>query len=187
MTNLTDESSQSTTEQVKERVQDAAQQAKGQTREQLREQIDTRSTQAGEQVRSTAHAVRRASAQLREEGHETPAKVVDQVVDRAERLGTYLTEADGGRILRDVESFARRQPWLVVAGSAVAGFFASRFMKASSSRRYHEDGYVSPAEGTAASPPHGLPVATVDGLYESHVGSEEPAVPTGGVSRGFAE
>jgi ElaB/YqjD/DUF883 family membrane-anchored ribosome-binding protein len=186
MTQMTDESSQSTTEQVTERVQDMTQQAKGKTRDQLRDQIDTRSTQAGEQVRSAAQAVRRASAQLGEEGKETPAKVVGQVADRAERLGTYLTEADGNRILRDVEQFARRQPWLFVGGSAVVGFFASRFMKASSSRRYEESAYVSAAD-YAGSRRHALPSRTVehgDGFY---VAQEEPAVTRGGASRGVAE
>jgi ElaB/YqjD/DUF883 family membrane-anchored ribosome-binding protein len=148
-------SSQSTTEQVKERVQDAAEQARGKTREQLNQQVDTRSTQAGEQVSAAADAMRRTGDQLRQEGKETPAKLMEQVAERGERLGSYLTESDGDRILRDVESFARRQPWLVAGGSVVLGFFASRFLKASSSRRYREmpeydgryrTGYVSPAE-----------------------------------------
>jgi ElaB/YqjD/DUF883 family membrane-anchored ribosome-binding protein len=179
MTQMTDESSQSTTEQVKERVQDAAQQAKGQTRERLRTQIDERSTQAGEQMRSTAQAVRRASTQLREEGKETPAKVVDQVADRAERLGTYLGDADGNKILRDVEDFARRQPWLFVGGSAVLGFLASRFLKASSSRRY-QDGYV-PATDSRSSRP-ALPSAVeAEGFYGTR---EESPVTTGGASSG---
>ena len=126
----------SATEQVKERVQDVAEQAKGQTREQLRTQINARSTQAGEQVSSTAEAMRRTSEQLRSEGKDRAAKVIDGVADRGERLGSYLTRADGDQILRDVEDFARKQPWLFVGGSAVAGFLASRFMKASSSSRY---------------------------------------------------
>ena len=150
MTGVTDErtESQSATEQVKERVQDVAGQAKGQTREQLRRSDQQRSTQAGEQVSSAAQALRRTSEQLRTEGKERAAKVVDGVADRSERLGSYLTRADGDRILRDVEDFARRQPWLFVgSGSAVVGFLASRFMKASSSGRYQsssqQGGYPS--------------------------------------------
>ena len=66
MGNITDErTSQSDIEQVKERVQDVAEQAKEQTRDQLRAQIDTRTTQAGEQVSSTARAFRKAGDQLR--------------------------------------------------------------------------------------------------------------------------
>jgi hypothetical protein len=85
------------------------------------------------------------------------------VAERSERLGSYLTRADGDQILRDVEDLARKQPWLFVGGSAVVGFLASRFMKASSSNRYQgaaaagripqnqsqlSTGYVSPAATT---------------------------------------
>jgi ElaB/YqjD/DUF883 family membrane-anchored ribosome-binding protein len=138
MTNVTAERNQqqSATEQVKERVQDVAEQAKSQTREQLRTQINQRSTQAGEQVSSTAAAMRKTSEHLRVEGKDSVAKVVDGLAERSEKLGSYLSRADGDQILRDVEDLARKQPWLFVGGSAVVGFLASRFMKASSSNRY---------------------------------------------------
>jgi ElaB/YqjD/DUF883 family membrane-anchored ribosome-binding protein len=138
MTNVTAERNQQQTgtEQVKERVQDVAEQAKSKTQEQLRTQINQRSTQAGEQVSSTAAAMRKTSEHLRVEGKDSVAKVVDGVAERSERLGSYLTRADGDQILRDIEDLARKQPWLFVGGSAVVGFLASRFMKASSSNRY---------------------------------------------------
>src|ERR1044072_1011175 len=53
-----------------------------------------------------------------------------------ERRGSYLARADADQVLRDVEAFARRQPWLVAVGGAAAGFFAARFLKASSGARY---------------------------------------------------
>jgi hypothetical protein len=129
--------------QAKEKVTEASQQlqekaveARGQAGGRLREQVDARSTQAGEQVGSIADAIRRTGEQLRSEGKEAPAKVSDQAAERAERLGGYLRDADADRILGDVEALARRQPWLVGGGGLVLGFFASRFLKASSSRRY---------------------------------------------------
>ncbi|HEV7566471.1 MAG TPA: hypothetical protein VGO31_10975 [Microbacteriaceae bacterium] len=138
MANVTAERKQarSATEQAKERVQDVAEQAKGQTREQLRTQISQRSSQAGEQLSSVADAMRKTSEHLRGEGKDSVAKVLDGTAQRSERLGGYLTRADGDQILRDVEDIARKQPWLFVGGSAVFGFLASRFMKASSSNRY---------------------------------------------------
>jgi hypothetical protein len=126
----------STTEQAKEKVQETAQQAAGQARGRLRQQVDQRSTQAGEQVTSTADDVRTVAQQLREQGKEQPAKVAEQAAERAERLGSYLKQADGDTILRDIEDFGRRQPWAVMFGGLAAGFLASRFLKASSSRRY---------------------------------------------------
>lgn len=49
-----------------------------------------------------------------------------------------MKESDADRILRDVEDFARRQPWALAAGAFVVGLLGSRFVKASSSRRYEE-------------------------------------------------
>ena len=190
MTGVTDEKaeSQSATEQVKERVQDVAGQAKGQGREQLRSQIGQRSTQAGEQVSSAADGMRRASEQLRTEGKEGVAKVVDGVADRGEKLGSYLTRADGDQVLRDVEDLARRQPWLFVGASAVVGFLASRFMKASSSGRYHsraqQGGYPSRDIGGASSTGYVTPAALPSGHAAVDGAADEPAR-SGGVGGGI--
>ena len=176
MTNVTDEREQSpsATEQVKERVQDVAQQAKGQTREQLRTQINERSTQAGEQVSSAAGAMRRTSEQLRNEGNSGAAKLVDGVVDRGERLGEYLTRADGDVILRDVEDLARKQPWLFVTGSAIVGFLAARFMKASSNSRYQGApsgaySHPGPRDIPARDALHQVPAATGPVVFEDEL------------------
>jgi hypothetical protein len=80
--------------------------------------------------------VRSIAEELRNQGKDAPANLAEQVANRADRVGDYLKEASGDRLLRDVEDFARRQPMLVAAGGLVLGFAASRFMKASSSRRY---------------------------------------------------
>jgi ElaB/YqjD/DUF883 family membrane-anchored ribosome-binding protein len=147
------EETQSPVTQVKEQVQDAAAQAKGRTREQLRGQINSRSTQAGEQLCSTAQAMRRASEQLREDGKEAPANLMAGLAARGERLGSYLRRADAEQLLRDVEDLGRKQPWLFVGGSAVVGFLASRFMRASSGSRYQSHASVPGGYPTATSPP----------------------------------
>jgi ElaB/YqjD/DUF883 family membrane-anchored ribosome-binding protein len=134
-------------EHVKERVGEGAQQiqekaseAKGKTREQLRRQVDSRSTQAGEQMTKTGSALRQTAQQLRGDQQEQPAKILEGVAERTDRLGRYLTETDGDRMLHDVERMARQRPWLVAGGGAVLGFLAARFTKASSSRRYEAGG-----------------------------------------------
>ena len=170
MSSVTERDSQSVTEQAKEHVQEVAEQAKSQTREQLRSQINHRSTQVGDQAETTAKAVRRASEQLRSEGNDRAANVIDAVADRGERFGAYLRRADGDQILRDVEDFARKQPWLIAGGSAVAGFLASRFMKATSRDRFHAatiGGYPSWTE--AGAEPRGS-VATANETRELPMG-----------------
>jgi len=125
-------------QEVAGQAKDAAQQAAGQAKGRVRDQVDQRSTQAGEQVSTVASDVRSVGEQLREQGKEGPAKIAEQAADRAERVGSYLTGSDADRILSDVEDFARKQPWAVVAGGLALGFAASRFLKASSTQRYEQ-------------------------------------------------
>src|SRR3954468_9163481 len=121
-------------DQAKEKAQEAAGEAKGR----VCEQVDQRSTEAGKQVSTTAGDLRSVSEELRKQGKDTPARVAEQAAERTERGGSYLTESDADRILGDVEDFARRQPWAVVAGGLVLGFAASRLLKASSGQRYEQ-------------------------------------------------
>ena len=122
--------------EVAGQAQEKAQQAAGEAKGRLREQVDQRSTQAGEQVSTTASDIRSVGEQLREQGKDGPAKLADQAAERAESLGSYLTDSDADRILSDVEDFARKQPWAVALGGLALGFAASRFLKASSTQRY---------------------------------------------------
>jgi hypothetical protein len=115
-------------------TQEATDQAKGA----LRSQVDQRATDAGQRVGGLASDVRTLGAQLREQGKDRPAKLADQAADRAERLGSYLTESDADRILGDIEDLGRRQPWAVLAGGVAVGFVASRFLKASAGTRYEQ-------------------------------------------------
>src|SRR5215217_4893882 len=142
-----------TTDQVKDQVrekaavaQDKARGALGQARGRLSDQVDQRSTEAGERIGGTAGDVRSIAQELRSQGKDAPANLAEQVASQADRVGDYLKGASGDRILRDVEDFARRQPMLVAAASLALGFAASRFLKASSSRRY-QSGYQSYGDG----------------------------------------
>jgi ElaB/YqjD/DUF883 family membrane-anchored ribosome-binding protein len=176
-----DTGSGSTTEQVKQQVreqaqvaQERAQDARQQARGRLRDQVDQRSTQAGRRLAGSAADARSVAEELRRQGKDTPANMAEQLAGRADRAAEYLKGASGERILRDVEDLTRRNPWAVAAGGLVVGFVASRFLKASSSRRYHETevSYREPPSGVGrypvAEPAAEVPV----------VGSYDPATPT---------
>ena len=126
------ERAQQVQEAAQEQVQEKTQQARGR----LRDEVDTRSTEIGEQVSGTSEAIREAASQLRQKGQDGPARATEQAAEKMEQAGRWLTESDGDRILSDVEDFARRQPWAVLAGGLVVGFAASRFLKSSSQQRY---------------------------------------------------
>jgi hypothetical protein len=151
-----------TAEQAKEKAKEQAQQAAGQAKSTLRTQVDQRSTEAGERVGGYASDARSVGEQLRQQGKDQPAKLAEQAADRAERLGDYLKHSDADRILQDVEDFGRRQPWAVIAGGVALGLVASRFLKASSTRRYESRaqlperttaGAYTPAPGATTVPP----------------------------------
>jgi hypothetical protein len=119
-------------------AQEKAHQAAGQARNRVRDEVNTRSTQAGQQAETVASDVRSVSEHLRSEGKDKPAELADKAAARVAELGDYLKRSDGDAILRDVERFGRDKPWAVMAGGVMLGIAASRFLKASSSRRYHE-------------------------------------------------
>jgi ElaB/YqjD/DUF883 family membrane-anchored ribosome-binding protein len=173
-------------QETAQQVGEKAQEVKGQAGEQIRTQLDTRSTQAGEQITASANALRQAGEQLRGEQQELPAKLATQAADRADQLGRYLTQADADRMLRDIESFGRRQPWVAVAGGVVLGFFASRFVKASSSRRYEQsgtNGYDGRLPGRTQTEIPGTPAMASFGEERFLAGSGElPPLSAGGVT-----
>ena len=135
---------ESVTEQAKEKVQETAGQmqqqvgekaqeaCRGQAADGIKQQLDSRSTQAGEQESATADAIHRVGEQLKQEGQEASARYARQAAQPVERLGRYLTDADGERILQDAEQFARRRPWVTAVGGVALGFVVARFIKASS-------------------------------------------------------
>jgi len=135
-------------QEVGERAQAAVGEATAKADVKVREEIDQRSTDAGTQLSASAHALRSSSDELRSQGNAMAAQVADRAADQAHRLGAYLEDADADRILVDVERLARRNPWAVVVGGVVVGAAASRFLKASSERRWETSATSSSAYGT---------------------------------------
>jgi hypothetical protein len=127
-----EEESVQDTGQAQEKAREVAGQAKGR----FKEQVDQRSTEAGQQITTVATDVRSVADELRSQGKDTPARYAEQAAEKVQTAGQWLEGADGDQILRDVEDFARRNPWAVAAGGLVVGLAASRFLKASSSQRY---------------------------------------------------
>ena len=161
----------SSTEQAKQKAQDAKQQAQqqaqrvaGQARDRVRVQVDQRSTQAGEQIAGQAGDLRAVADQLYGQGKDRPAQLTERAAQETERVAWYLKDADADRILGDVEGFARKNPWAVVAGGIAIGFAASRFLKASSSERYQQSrSQYEPALPPAALPPTNVAVPVAPG------------------------
>lgn len=152
-------------DQAKEQVQDVAERAQAavgdaatKADDKVREQIDQRSTDAGSQLSASADALRSSGDELRSQGNAFAAQVAERAADQAHRLGAYLEGADADRIIVDVERLARRNPWAVVVGGVMAGAAASRFLKASSDRRW-ETPAAQPAVPATPAPAYATPSA----------------------------
>ena len=108
-----------------EAVQEKAGDGKSQAGQRLRQELDTRSTQVGAELQSTAVAMRRAGEQLRQEGKDGPAQVTSYVAERTERLGGYLSARTPTASCRTSRTSLAVSRGLMAVGGATAGFLAS--------------------------------------------------------------
>jgi hypothetical protein len=106
--------------------------------------------------------------------------VTQQLAERVEQLGQYLREADADRILRDVEDFGRRQPWIMAAAGLAVGVAAARVMKASSRRRYESGDYGGHSAGYSSRGYSGSAVQPDSSLTAGDYGSTAYSTPAPG-------
>jgi hypothetical protein len=141
-------------QQAAGQAQEKAQQAAGQAQDKVREQLDQRSTQLAEHVHKQASDLRSVSAALRDQGKDRPAQLADRLALYAEQTGRYLHQKDADAMLADAEDFGRRKPAILAAGAVALGFAGSRFLKASSRKRYSardaQERLTSPEASTAS-------------------------------------
>lgn len=118
-------------------VKQAAADAASQSRSFISSQLHDRTTQIGTTISSTANDLRRIADDLRaNEAVPGSAQLASRGADAIDRVGQYLTNSDGDRLLADAEAFARERPWTVAVAALTTGFALSRVLKASSARRY---------------------------------------------------
>lgn len=119
---------------------------KGQARGLVIDQIDRRTTDLGGVVNEHVNNLRQMSRNLRDQGQQGTANLVEGAADRLEGVSSYLTNTDGNRIVHDVESLARKQPIFTAMVGLTAGIIAARVLKASATQRYQA--YQQPGRET---------------------------------------
>ena len=151
-------------DRAQEAVQEKAGEAKDAVVRAVSDRLDTASSQAGGQLIDISGALRQTGEQLRTEGKEQPAKVVEAVSDRTDQLARYLSDKRSNEILDDVERLGRTRPWVAIAGGLAVGLAAARLLKASSRHRFQDyrtrypNGYPHRDHALRTSP-HALPPA----------------------------
>ena len=102
----------------------------------LNRTLDEPSTSVGRRIAGFAGELHAVGGRLREYGvPDVAARYADRAADLLGGIGNYLQNANGDRLIGDVEAFTARQPWIAAGGALVAGFAASRFLKTSRSRQ----------------------------------------------------
>jgi hypothetical protein len=120
-------------EGLRDTVRESSTQLGSTARNWMEREADERTTAIASQAKTIADAMHQTSSRLDQDGQSQAARITDVVADRVERFAGYLNEADGQRLMNDVEDLARRNPWALAAAGLAVGFAASRFMKASRS------------------------------------------------------
>ena|SRR5687767_6856247 len=119
-------------------VQEAGQAAKDQasavwsgTKDSARSMIGDQQKAAASGLGQFAGALRKAAREMGDGGQQAPmSRMIESAADGLERFSGSLREKDLDGLVRDAESFARRQPMLFFGAAIAAGFLAVRFMKA---------------------------------------------------------
>ncbi len=111
--------------------------SKQQASELWRDTQDTARAVIGEQKHAAAGTINEFADTLRRVARESSggssqvAKLAESAADGLQGVSEALRNKDLDGLLRDVESFARRQPVAFFGIAALAGFAAVRFLKAS--------------------------------------------------------
>ena len=124
--------------EVKEKAGEIVEEVRGSLRGAIAGQVQVRSGEAASHLGDFASAFRSSSESLLGQDKQAPAKLLHELSTRTDRLAGYLETSDAQTLLRDVEEFGRRQPWMVVAGGISLGLMTSRVLKASSGRRFEQ-------------------------------------------------
>ncbi len=108
----------------------------------VRAEVDLRSSRVAVELKAFANAFRASASNLREQGHDSEAEMVDQVAGRADRLAAHLATASTDELLENAKqfsgeavAFARREPALVVAGAFTVGLLIPKVLDVIATRR----------------------------------------------------
>lgn len=102
------------------------------TKQKARHALDEQRQGAAAGVGEIAGALHKAADELGGKDRRAVADLAERTAEGLERLSSTLRTKDLDVMVRDAESFARRQPALFLGAAVAAGFLAGRFLKSSS-------------------------------------------------------
>jgi hypothetical protein len=115
--------------QAANQVQDAVAPVLDQAKQQGINQLSGQKDRAADTLGGVAGALRQTGSNLRGGDQDFVADYIDRAASELERFSTQLRERDVEEIFGEVESFARRQPAIILGAAYALGLLASRFLK----------------------------------------------------------
>ncbi len=136
--------------QVVAQAGDKVGQAVDKAKEQTTSRLEDGREQVAQSLYTTAHVLRQAGQQLREQEQTPIATLADRTAEQAERGSGYLRGRDVPSLLDDTEQLGRTHPVLFTGGVLALGLLGVRFLK--SSRRPQQQ-QATPPQLPAPTPP----------------------------------
>lgn len=164
--------------QARQKMDDVTEQARQKAggvvetvQQQAASRLDKQKEHAVEELTRVAGTVRQMGEQLKQPEHgavvQYTAQYGDMAADHLQNLSSYLGTHDVKQLVREVESFARREPLLFTGGAFLLGLIGARFLKSkpvSEETPSASPHYASPREASA---PLALPMPQISLADES--------------------
>jgi ElaB/YqjD/DUF883 family membrane-anchored ribosome-binding protein len=118
----------------------SAGQAYGLATEKATTKLEEQKTNLAGGLTSVADSLKQVGETLRDTDEQNPiteftAKYGDTLAEQIEKVGSYFENKDVREMVRDVESFARRNPAVFIGAAFGLGLLAARFLKSSSPKQ----------------------------------------------------
>ena len=130
----------STARGIIDQAKDTAGQAYGVATEKAATKIEEQKATLATGLTSVADSLKQVGGSLREADDqsgitELTAKYGESLANQIEQISGYFERKDVREMVRDVESFARRNPALFIGGAFTLGLLAARFLKSSGAQQ----------------------------------------------------
>lgn len=99
-----------------------------QTQQELREQAAIQQQRVADGLRNIGDELQQMASSSQQQG--VASDIVGQAADRTQSVARWLDARDPGSLLRDVKSYARRNPGTFIAAAALTGVLAGRLTRA---------------------------------------------------------
>ncbi len=138
---LSVESAKETAKGLYDQAKDTAGQAFGAATKRATEALDEKKVTVASGLTSVADSIKQVGENLNTATDEpnpiaeTAAKYTNSLASQIENLSGYFERKDVRDMVRDVETFARRNPAYFIGGAVALGFLAARFLKSSNPKQ----------------------------------------------------